>query len=214
MPRGCALQMGFHRQFERIGKALRLGTVAEALARRAVRREAPSRHPPAHPARSCDPADPVPLALGAFARVVTELGWNRDAERIVFAHTHQPLDGAVGEGCRGVRFWNTGSWIHAPSRTSRGAYANYLRRAWPGTGVLIDTERPEPTLIEMLADRNPANASNGGRRRRSPLGRFVPGPLGVAAAIARDRVAPREPRVLDPVHESHEAGSAERHRLI
>jgi hypothetical protein len=90
-----------------------------------------------------------------------------------------------GRGCRGVRFWNTGSWIHAPSRTSRGAYANYLRRAWPGTGVLIDTERPEPTLIEMLADRSPANASNGGTRRRSPLGRFVPGPLGSGNGLER-----------------------------
>jgi hypothetical protein len=115
-------------------------------------------HAPTQLARSCDPADPVPLALDAFARVVAELGWDRDVDKVVFAHTHQPLDGAETDACSGVRFWNTGSWIHGPSRRSRAAYANYLRRAWPGTGVLIDTERPEPQLIEVLADRNPLHA--------------------------------------------------------
>jgi hypothetical protein len=154
MPRGCAVQMGFHRQFERISRALRLGTMVEGMARRA-RGGPPSRHPPPELARSCDPADPVPVALGAFGQVATELGWDRQADKIVFAHTHQPLDGAVTDACSGVRFWNTGSWIHAPGRRRRTAYANYLRRAWPGTGVLIDTDRPAPVLIEMLADRNP-----------------------------------------------------------
>jgi UDP-2,3-diacylglucosamine pyrophosphatase LpxH len=157
MPRGCAVQMGFHRQFERIGKILRLGTVAEHVARRAVRKPNGGswRHRPVQLARACDPAEPAPVALAAFGRVVTELGWNRDAEKIVFAHTHQPLDGAVTDACGGVRFWNTGSWIHAPSVGTRGTYVNYLRRAWPGTAVLVDTERPKPFLIEMLADQNP-----------------------------------------------------------
>jgi hypothetical protein len=160
--------MGLHRQFDRIGRVLRLGTVAEALARRVVRGGAPIRQPPTDLARSCDPADPVPLALGAFGRVVTELGWDREVGKIVFAHTHQPLDGAVTDSCSGVRFWNTGSWIHAPGRRSRGAYANYLRRAWPGTSVLVDTDRPEPILIEMLADQNPLSRRRGSNRNPSP----------------------------------------------
>jgi hypothetical protein len=168
MPRGCAVQMGFHRQFDRIGRVLQLGAVAEAFARRVVGGGGPIRQPPTDLARSCDPADPVPLALGAFGRVVTELGWDRDFDKVVFAHTHQPLDGAATDRCGGVRFWNTGSWIHATGRRSRTAYANYLRRAWPGTGVLIDTERPEPILIEMLADQNPFHAlRDGGRRANS-----------------------------------------------
>jgi hypothetical protein len=184
LPRGCAVQMGFHRQFERIGKVLRLGTIAEALARRA-RGRVPARHPPAQLARSCDPADPVPLALDAFARVVAELGWNRETDKIVFAHTHQPLHGAVTDVCSGVRFWNTGSWIHAPARTSRSSYANYLRRAWPGTGVLVDTDRPEPVLIEMLADRNPLYRRRGSTRGASrPLGTARPSWPASVAPIA------------------------------
>jgi hypothetical protein len=54
-----------------------------------------------------------------------------------------------------VRFWNTGSWIYEPTLGSLDSYERYLRIAWPGTAVLIDTERPEPELISCLADLNP-----------------------------------------------------------
>ena len=36
-------------------------------------------------------SDPAEHALEAFAKVVANLGWDREAEQIVFAHTHQPL---------------------------------------------------------------------------------------------------------------------------
>jgi hypothetical protein len=40
--------------------------------------------------------DPYHLALGAFEQVVMRLGWARDTDKIVFAHTHQPLEDVRG----------------------------------------------------------------------------------------------------------------------
>jgi Calcineurin-like phosphoesterase len=98
MPRGCAVQMAFHEQFGRIGKVLRL----------ARRRHGGS-----------------PDLLAAFETVRRNLGW--DAEQIVFAHTHQALDGVERDG---RRYWNSGCWID-----EHGSGA-------PGTAVLIDTDEP------------------------------------------------------------------------
>ncbi len=111
---------------------------------------------PAYPAASViSPSDPSEHALEAFAKVVANLGWDRDAERIVFAHTHQPLaDVRCGNGSP-VRYWNTGSWIYEPDLGSRQAYGRYLRYAWPGTAIVIDDEERDPRLVELLADLNP-----------------------------------------------------------
>jgi hypothetical protein len=83
MPRGRAVQKAFHHQFDRIGKLLRL---ASHLPRR-------------HGSEG---------ALPAFVKAAANLGWDRQADKIVFAHSHQPLDGVMHGG---ARFWNTGSWI-------------------------------------------------------------------------------------------------------
>ncbi len=117
---------------------------------------------PAYPAASViSPSDPSEHALEAFTKVTANLGWDREAERIVFAHTHQPLaDVRCGEGSR-TRYWNTGSWIYEPDLGSRQAYARYLRYAWPGTAVVIDDEEPAPRLVELLADLNPRNGGTG-----------------------------------------------------
>jgi len=117
---------------------------------------------PAYPAASVvSPSDPSEHALGAFAKVTENLGWDKQAERIVFAHTHQPLaDVRCAERPR-TRYWNTGSWIYEPDLSSRQAYARYLRYAWPGTAILIDDEDPEPRLLELLADLNPLNGGTG-----------------------------------------------------
>jgi Calcineurin-like phosphoesterase len=139
MPRGCAVQQAFHHQFGRLGKVLRLASVRPHRRPRAV--------------RACDPSAPAPEAVDAFAKVVSNLGWR--ADKVVFAHTHQPLAGV--DAGSGVRYWNTGSWIYEPSLGSYQSYDGYLRRAWPGTAVLVDTELEEPELIEALADQNPLN---------------------------------------------------------
>ena len=117
---------------------------------------------PAYPAASViSPSDPSEHALEAFAKVTANLGWDKRAERIVFAHTHQPLaDVRCGSGSR-TRYWNTGSWIFEPDLGSRQAYARYLRYAWPGTAVVIDDEAPDPQLLELLADLNPLNGGPG-----------------------------------------------------
>jgi UDP-2,3-diacylglucosamine pyrophosphatase LpxH len=111
---------------------------------------------PAYPAASViSPSDPSEHALEAFAQVVANLGWNKEAERIVFAHTHQPLACVQSSEDSRTRYWNTGSWIYEPDLSSRQAYARYLHHAWPGTAIVIDDEEPEPRLVEMLADLNP-----------------------------------------------------------
>ncbi|MBW8059451.1 MAG: hypothetical protein FVQ78_03790 [Solirubrobacterales bacterium] len=125
---------------------------------------------PAYPAASVVlPSDPSEQALEAFARVAENLGWNREADKIVFAHTHQPLADVRSSRDSRTRYWNTGSWIYEPDLSSRQAYARYLRYAWPGTAVLIDDEEPEPRLVEMLADLNPLNGSDERPRHRGPI---------------------------------------------
>jgi UDP-2,3-diacylglucosamine pyrophosphatase LpxH len=106
-------------------------------------------------------SDPSEHALEAFAQVVRNLDWGGDGRQIVFAHTHQPLADVrcVGDGEN--RYWNTGSWIYEPDLGSRQDYARYLRYAWPGTAVSIDTDEPQPRLLEMLADLNPLNGGPG-----------------------------------------------------
>ncbi len=106
-------------------------------------------------------SDPSEHALEAFARVVENLGWNRETDKIVFAHTHQPFADVRSSGDSRTRYWNTGSWIYEPDLGSRQAYARYLRYAWPGTVVAIDDEEPEPRLLELLADLNPLEGGGG-----------------------------------------------------
>ena len=106
-------------------------------------------------------SDPSEHALEAFAQVVRNLGWGGEGQQIVFAHTHQPLADVRCAGDGRNRYWNTGSWIYEPDLGSRQAYARYLRYAWPGTAILIDSEAPEPRLLELLADLNPLNGGPG-----------------------------------------------------
>ena len=121
------------------------------------RREAPTPEAArSHPEASViSRSDPSQHALEAFAKVVRNLGWAEQTEKIVFAHTHQPLADVRAAADGRIRYWNTGSWIYEPDLSSRAAYARYCRYAWPGTAVLIDTDEPAPRLIEMLADLNP-----------------------------------------------------------
>jgi hypothetical protein len=102
------------------------------------------------------PADPPRPALAAFEKLVMHLGWARETDKIVFAHTHRPLDDVRGPS-GAVRYWNTGSWIYEPDLTSRQAYLRYLRRAWPGTAVLIDTDEPHPRLLRLREHLNPVH---------------------------------------------------------
>lgn len=158
--RGVGDEMGFplpsERHFDAVVKAEAARQRREQPAPRAVWPH------PAYPAASViSPSDPSEHALEAFAKVVANLDWDREAERIVFAHTHQPLaDVRCGNGSR-TRYWNTGSWIYEPDLASRQAYARYLRYAWPGTAIVIDDEERNPHLVELLADLNPLNGAPG-----------------------------------------------------
>lgn len=106
-------------------------------------------------ARVLRPSDPTGPALDAFAQVVENLGWAADVDQVVFAHTHQPLADVRPDAGGRVRYWNTGSWIYEPDLRSHDAYLAYLRKAWPGTAVLIDTDEPEPRLLEIRRHLSP-----------------------------------------------------------
>ncbi len=93
--------------------------------------------------------------------MVENLDWAAGTEQIVFAHTHQPLADVRSTRGDRVRYWNTGSWIYEPDLGSRQAYARYLRYAWPGSAVLIDSEAPQPQLLSMLDDLNPLHGGPG-----------------------------------------------------
>ena len=55
------------------------------------------------------PSGPTAPAVAAMGQVVRNLGWNRETDMLVFAHTHQPLARVVAPGTPGqARFWNTG----------------------------------------------------------------------------------------------------------
>jgi len=112
-------------------------------------------------ARSVAPGDPLARALDAFEQVVVNLGWSSETGNIVFAHTHQPLDGVSGPQSR-FRYWNTGSWIYEPALRSNSAYIAYLRNAWPGTAVLIDSDEPEPRLLRLREHLNPLHGADSG----------------------------------------------------
>jgi hypothetical protein len=105
-------------------------------------------------ARTVAPSDPSARAIEAFEQVVLNLGWSSETRNIVFAHTHQPLDGVRGPGEK-FCYWNTGSWIYEPDLRSNSAYTAYLRNAWPGTAVLIDSDEPEPRLLRLREHLNP-----------------------------------------------------------
>jgi UDP-2,3-diacylglucosamine pyrophosphatase LpxH len=140
------------------------GVVREEAQRQA--REQPLSSPPFSRPLYPEPtvisrSDPSERALDAFAQVVENLGWGEQSSQIVFAHTHQPLADVRCRAGIATRFWNTGSWIYEPDLGSRQAYARYLRYAWPGTAVVIDTEQPQPQLQELLADLNPLQGGPG-----------------------------------------------------
>ena len=111
--------------------------------------------------RSVSPSDPAGPAVEAIDKVVKNLGWARHADKVVFAHTHQPLeDVTAGDGR--IRYWNTGSWIYEPDLSSREAYMAYLRNAWPGTAVLIDSDAPQPRLLRLREHLNPLRSLTAG----------------------------------------------------
>ncbi len=117
-------------------------------------------------ARRIHPSDPTETAVAAFDQVVTNLGWAERTNTIVFAHTHQPLDGVLGPSGK-CRYWNTGSWIYEPDLTSQRAYMAYLHNAWPGTAVLIDTDHDQPQLLRLRERLNPLNTMDAARGERS-----------------------------------------------
>jgi UDP-2,3-diacylglucosamine pyrophosphatase LpxH len=182
LPSGTAAQRGLLEEVQRMGRIVRAvatpGREVERLLRQVADRarslvrpggglEAATSMPvetagdaSANLARVLSPDTPVERSLHAYAQVAKNLGWDREADKLVYAHTHQPLAAVTalpleGEPGGHVRFWNTGSWIYEPTLGSLDSYERYLRIAWPGTAVLIDTERPEPELISCLADLNP-----------------------------------------------------------
>lgn len=166
MPHGTHAQRNVFRTTQRVGRVeSALGAPLRGLRRLAGRLPSPAavaQARPAYPAASVVSAsDPVEHALEAFAQVVENLGWGHEADKIVFAHTHQPLAGVGSRRDSRTRYWNTGCWIYEPDLSSPQAQARYQRYAWPGTAIVIDDEEPEPRLLELLVDLNPLGGGAG-----------------------------------------------------
>jgi len=164
LPRGTAAQQTVYEQLGRMGRLIALTSAPQRELRRLrcrlkARRTVP--RPQEDVARACSVIDPPSTALRAYGQVVRNLGWDRRATKMVFSHTHQPLNGVVDEACGALRFWNTGSWIYEPAIGSQETWETYLDVAWPGSAVLIDTERSEPQLLELLRDDNPRRHVSG-----------------------------------------------------
>jgi predicted phosphodiesterase len=185
LPSGTAAQQGLLDEVQRIGHFVRAiampGREAERLAHDLADRakslvrpgggiEAAATGPietmgeaSASLARVLGPDEPVERSLSAYGQVVKNLGWDQITDKFVFAHTHQPLAAVACNPLEGQlegepRFWNTGCWIYEPTLGSLASYERYLRIAWPGTAVLVDTEADAPQLVQCLADLNPLPA--------------------------------------------------------
>ncbi len=141
----------------RVARRTRRGEAGPEIDRRPVQDGMPA----SYSLRHIRPTDPREKAVNAFAQVVRNLGWDRETDQIVFAHTHQPLAGCELPGTR-ARVWNSGSWIYEPDLSSKGAYERYLRYAWPGSAILIDTDGAEPQLLELRAHLNPLRETTNG----------------------------------------------------
>jgi len=189
LPAGTDAQRGLLDEVQRIGRVVRAvaspGRELERLARDLADRirslvrpggglEAATSAPVETPgeasmnlARVLTPDTPVERSLRAYAQVTKNLGLDRHHDKLVFAHTHQPLRAVTAQPLEGelsgnVRYWNTGCWIYEPTLSSLESYERYLRIAWPGTAVVVDTEKAEPELVNCLADLNPLH--QGGHR--------------------------------------------------
>lgn len=163
LPKGAAAEQRIQADLRRIVRITaavaaperELYHLARALTRRLRGLPDPQPDVTANPlGRPVTPGSPVMPSVNAYARVCRHLGWDREARWLVFAHTHQPLDGVRASSTgKQLRFWNTGSWIYEPPRGTTRDYLRYLRHNWPGSVVVLDDEAGNgvPRLLELLA---------------------------------------------------------------
>jgi hypothetical protein len=165
LPRGTSAQQAVYHQLGRLSRVVGLAGAPRREAGRLLSRLRTGARTSAADrsiASACSPVGPPSEALRAYGHVVRNLGWDRRATKFVFGHTHQPLNGAADAACDGLRFWNTGAWIYEPDIGSQESWERYLDLAWPGTGVLIDTDRDEPELVELLQAEKPRSRGTNG----------------------------------------------------
>ena len=104
-------------------------------------------------ARTVKATDAARTAVEAFDTVVENLGWARDTDKIVFAHTHRPFDDVRAPGGK-VRYWNTGSWIYEP--TSARAMPTCPTCVTGGPGPRFSSiPQPQPRLLRLREHLNP-----------------------------------------------------------
>lgn len=154
LPRGTQAQMAAQQQLQRLARWIGF-TRAPVREIRRLRSHLQRRGHAAdtsNAVRAVDASDHPSDALRAYAKVVRNLGWDRETKTMVFAHTHQPLARVADEVDDGLLFWNTGSWIYEPPSGDADDWQRYRERAWPGSVVLLDTNRPEPELVRLLED--------------------------------------------------------------
>ena len=162
MPHGTHAQQNVFRAAGRAGKiesALKLPL--RGLHRLRGERPVPGEDEPRplYPSASVvSPSDPSEHALEAFAQVVANLGWRERSDRIVFAHTHQPLADVRSSADSRTRYWNTRLVdLRARPQLAPGLRPLPALRLARDAVVVIDDE-PEPRL-PALADLNPCTTA-------------------------------------------------------
>src|SRR5205807_702636 len=124
LPRGTAAQQAVLHQLRRVGRLIELAGAPRRELRR-LRSRVPMRSgaPLADGgiARPCSVIDPPSNALRAYGQVVRNLGWGKLATKMIFSHTHQPLNGAVAEASGDLRFDTTDAWSYWPRIDSDAA---------------------------------------------------------------------------------------------
>lgn len=98
-----------------------------------------------------------------------------------------------------------GSWICKPDLSSRRAYAAYVRNAWPGTAVLIDTDEAQPRLLRLLEHLNLSEPPAEKLKILTSLGAPQP-PAQIAANGRGRREPPSLPHSWRPSAEQGAAG--------
>lgn len=85
--------------------------------------------------------------LMAMGKVAINLELDKCCQKIVFAHSHYPVEGESVPAYLGLTFYNSGSWLLDSRNCDR---PDYRDTAWPGT-VLVENDG-EIRLVRLLED--------------------------------------------------------------
>jgi hypothetical protein len=96
------------------------------------------------------------LGLVGLLLALAAVGWWSTADRMA------GMDAGPGTDL-GPLGWFLGVWVVMMAAMMFPSLARYLRNAWPGTAVLIDTDEPFPRLLRLREHLSPLHGGGGQR---------------------------------------------------